>query len=158
MSVPDKVRIREEIISDVLKQHGIGRDEFFGKLRTARHVDARRQVAYRLKDAGFSKVRIAEIIKRNHHTVSYYFGDASARKLSCSAQRRLFRRISGDLQHVVARCAEAEGITIETLVAQWVSERAEHEIAAKARAEMEGDRHGHNQFVREVSGADVPAM
>lgn len=49
-------------------------------------------------------------------------------------RHRVLRLLPPDTRSVVEAYARAEGASVETIIAEWVSERAQHERDAKARA------------------------
>lgn len=134
VAVDEKTAMRNAILSQAMDDFGLTEDEFFGRGHTQDMVAARRKASHNLRKMGLSYTRIAAILKRDHSTIMNYFGDLRARRGAIYGQRRIFRHLSADLCEVIMTIAKDESITIETLMAQWVGERAAYELAAKARA------------------------
>jgi hypothetical protein len=79
ITVATKIAQREQIIADVLRHHGITRDDLFSRWRNADLVEARADAARRLRAAGFTLKAIARALRRDHTTVMYYIDDTRRR-------------------------------------------------------------------------------
>jgi hypothetical protein len=123
------------IVRQVLADHGLDADEFFGRGRFAPLVAARRDAARRLRDSGFSWVQTARILKRNEDTIRCYLTEAmqTARR-DRMRERRAFTFMPADVVEIIIAFAKAENVKPEVLIAQWASERALYEAQAKVRA------------------------
>lgn len=124
-----------EIIKDVLREHMLHADDFFGTLRHRHLVKARRAAALRLRDAGYSCTQSARMMKRNHTTVLNYLDKMPEAKRKRRLFKLLTRNLADDVHHAVVEIAKTEGVSLEVLVAQWVTERTRYEIEAKRRTE-----------------------
>ncbi|MCA6108152.1 hypothetical protein [Bradyrhizobium cenepequi] len=128
------------IISAVLSLHRMHRDDFFGHRRDLHLVAARRDAAHRLREAGFTSGQIGRILKRNHTTVLNYFDglrDGKRRRLN---ERAVLRHVDPELREPIQMIAQAEGVTLEMLIAQWVGERARYEIGRAETADKREEK------------------
>jgi intein-encoded DNA endonuclease-like protein len=126
-----------EIIKEVMREHMLCAEDFFGTLRHQHLVKARRTAARRLRDADYTCMQIARMMKRNHTTVLNYFEQLPESKRKRRLFRVLTRNLSDDVHHAVIDIAKAEGVSLEILVSQWVTERVRYELEAKSRSERE---------------------
>lgn len=131
---PTRVGRAKMIIAAVLKLHQVHPDDFYGTVREAYLVAARREAVVRLVEAGYSPTHIARILKRNHTTILNYLPRMREVKKSRASATRILRHLSEDARQIVIDAAKAEGVPPYVLLAQWVSERARYEAEAKARA------------------------
>jgi predicted transcriptional regulator len=115
------------IIASVLTAHRLHRDDFFGPYREPHLVAARAEAARRLAASGMSASRIGRVLNRHYTTVLNYLG-LKDRKRQRLNERAILRRLDPELRPVVEEIAAAESVTIETLIAQWVGERARFEV------------------------------
>lgn len=130
-----RMQVRHEIIAAMLARHGVTEEEFFGPGRMDDATHARREAAQRLHAAGFRISTIARIIKRSHGTIQYYLRHEYLSKRRDRARATLaLKRISSGISDLVAEIAQDEGISPVLLAMQWIAERAEYEMQAKARA------------------------
>lgn len=60
------------IIKDVLRDHGLKEEEFFGRCRKPFLVAARKSAAIRMHRAGLSRGIIARLVRREKSTIVYY--------------------------------------------------------------------------------------
>ena len=125
----------KSIIRDVLSEHQICADDFFG-LRRDKHLTlARTDAAKRLHAAGYDWSSMARIMKRNHSTVRYYvLSSHRDRKRQYYRDKYAMRFMDAGTREVVLAAAEAEGAKPEVIIAQWVADRALHEAQAKRAA------------------------
>lgn len=114
-------------IDQVLADHRIRSDEFFGPCRTKGLVAARRDAARRLHDLGYSCSKISRAIKRAPATVLNYLPETQERKEIRYAGKRIVSRLAPDLAALVSAIAKAEEVSLEDLIVRWVADRAEGE-------------------------------
>lgn len=129
-----RAAMRKAVIRQAMMDYGLTEGEFFGQSRSPDCFKARSQAAHGLRQIGLSYPRIARILRRTHTTVLNYFPDLREKKGQRYGSRRILRHMAGDIRETIIACAKAEEVTIETLIVQWVGERASYELEAKARA------------------------
>ena len=122
------------IVDRVITEARLHPEEFFSAARERPLVKARMHAASQLVAAKFTPYRIGFFLKRNHSTIAYYLGAEGTSRSSKYYYRRVLRHLSPDHRQAVVDYAASEAVSVEVLVAQWVGERIEHEIRAKARA------------------------
>jgi chromosomal replication initiation ATPase DnaA len=120
------------IIRAVLAERNVAAEDFFSSCREQQLVEARVQVAQQLMAAGYALSSIAKAMKRHHSTILYYLPEFRAAR--SIAHHRIVRLMANDARAALEACVKAEGIPFDLLIAQWVAERALHEVSAKARA------------------------
>jgi len=135
MTVSPYISRGREIIREVMREHMLCADDFFGTLRHRHLVKARRTAALRLRDAGYSCTQVARMLKRNHTTVLNYYEAMPEAKRARRFNRLITRNLSEDMQIAVSAIAKAEGVSLEILISGWVSERVQYELETKHRAE-----------------------
>lgn len=126
-----------EIIKQVMREHMLGAEDFFGTLRHQHLVKARRVAARRLRDAGYSCTQTARMLKRNHTTVLNYLEILPEAKRKRRLMRLLTRHLSDQVHFAVLEIAKSEDVSLEILVSQWVTERVQYEVEARNRSNME---------------------
>jgi hypothetical protein len=135
MADPVMVAKRKKIIADILDAYDITREELLGNRRGGGLMEARRDAANRLLQAGFNKRRIARILRRNHTTIGQYFNESMAiRKRDHIRTAQMLNAVPDDARTVILAVAEADGVHPYTIVREWLVERARFEAEAKARA------------------------
>jgi hypothetical protein len=70
------------IIKDVMREHGVTADEFFGRSHKRQIVQVRVEAIQRMSDAGLKVCMIARLVRKNHTTVGYWL----------RPERRAFRK------------------------------------------------------------------
>ncbi|MFB6449277.1 hypothetical protein [Bradyrhizobium tunisiense] len=131
---PHMVTKRKKIIADILDAYDITREELLGNGRGGGLMEARRDAANRLLHAGFNKLRIARILRRNHTTIGQYFNESMGTiKRDRIRVARLLDAVPHDARSVITAVAEADGVHPYTIVREWLVERARFEAEAKAR-------------------------
>lgn len=128
-----------KIIKAVLLEHGVTAEAFFSKRRHDRLVEARVDAAQRLERKGYTVARISRLLKREYSVVAgYLHPDWRARRKkrvrNNAVRFRAFRLLGKEIGMFVIEYAEAEGVSFDVLLAEWISERARYEVEAKARA------------------------
>lgn len=135
LPMPPKSVLRQTIIADIVKHHRLDPDRFFSRSQLPELCAARKDAAHRLREAGFSKRRIGQILKRDRSTITFYFNPQMAeRKRSRRRIYQLLESLAPDIRDIVGAISSAEQISPVTIITEWVNERARHEAAAKARA------------------------
>lgn len=135
VAMPDKAVIRRGIISDVLKLHRLSDEEFFSRSKMAELVAARKDAANRLRKAGFTPGHIAKILRRERTTVVHYFSDGMVEvKRGRGRLYKILYSLPDDVRGTIEELAKAEEASPYTILREWISERARHEAAARARA------------------------
>jgi hypothetical protein len=135
MADPVMVAKRKKIIAGILDAYDITREELLGNRRGGGLMEARRDAANRLLQAGFNKRRIARILRRNHTTIGQYFNEAMASsKRERIRTAKMLDAVPDDARAVIIAVAEADGVHPYTIVREWLVERARFEAEAKARA------------------------
>jgi intein/homing endonuclease len=124
-----------EVIKEVMREHMLCEEDFFGTLRHQHLVKARRTAALRLRDIGYSCTQTARLLKRNHTTILNYLDNMPEAKRKRRIFKLLTRNLTDDVHNAVLDMAKAEGVALEILISQWVSERVAHEVESKRRAE-----------------------
>ena len=124
------------IIKAVLNNHSLHADDFFGTSRVDYLVAARIDAATRMHARGYSHNRIADMLCRERSTITHYLNPGlRIVKRNRLRQTRAVKLLAPDTASFVLAFANAEQIAPEMLIARWVSERANYEIEARARAE-----------------------
>ena len=135
MTALDKGNIRDRTIADVLRKHGLKAAELYSRSSAEDIVEARREIATRLKSSGFRVVAIARILKRTPGLIEHYLRpNYPDRKRNYARASCALKKIPRGLSDLVAEIAKAEGISPTTLAAEWIAERATYEAQQKARA------------------------
>lgn len=135
IQMPKRTEARQRILKQVMDKYDVTPEEFFGKRRNADVVDARKEAARRLLDAGFDKASISRILRRDHTTIEYYFsGDRNGTKLKRVRLYRLLLALPDEVRIGIERLADARGIAAYALAHQWLVERAAIELGAKVAA------------------------
>lgn len=135
IAMPEKSAIRHAIIAGVLKRHRVTLEELTSRCKLAEAVAARKEAARLLLDAQFTPRRVGEILKRDRSTVEYWFNPISTEKKR--ERKRVYKilySLEPDVREVVDQFAQAENVSPQTIVREWIAERARHEAATKARA------------------------
>lgn len=122
-----------ETIEQVIAEHRLHRDDFFGRYRDTHLVAARRDAARRLTALGFSSPMIARIMKRNRTTILGYLPHLQETKKARYAAKRIIDRLAPDMAALVVAFAKAEEISVEQIIVRWVADRAEGEAHALLR-------------------------
>lgn len=126
---------RRAIIRAAIEGTGFTQGEVFGRGKSKGLHIVRTRIALELRRIGLSTTRIGQIMgRRDHTTILNYFGNSASRKGQRYTHRRIFRHLSSGQCEVITAIAKAEDTSIEALMAQWVGERADCEMKAKARA------------------------
>lgn len=134
IGMPEKAVLRKQIIADVLRNHRLGRVEFFGRSRFDELCAARKDAARRLRDAGFTTGHIARILRRERTTILHYFGEAMAQRKRIHNQNyRLLESLAAEVREAILQIAEIEHTTPAAVVREWLSERAKYELDEKRR-------------------------
>lgn len=132
---PTRMQRLAIIIDSVTRVHGVTLDEIKGTSRAAYLVDARRDAACRLRAAGFTITRIAQILERDNSTIDYYvYGKRKATKRADARAAAMLFSVPEVTRETIKAVAEAEGVSIRTIVAEWLTERATYEHDARKRA------------------------
>lgn len=125
----------KSIIRDVLKEHQICADDFFGLRRDKHLTAARYDAAQRLRHADYSWSAIGRLMKRNHSTIRHYcLPDRRQRQKEVYRDKWAMRFMDAGTREVVLAFAEAHDTKPEVIIAQWVADRADYEAREKARA------------------------
>jgi hypothetical protein len=124
-----------QIVSEVLLDHRIHPDDFFGYARDEHLVKARKDCAERLSAAGYSAQEIGRMMKRDHTTILNYFPKLRESKNRRYITNKLLEILPPDIREIVQAFAKAEGVSISVLIAQWVGERATYEAEVKIEAD-----------------------
>lgn len=66
--------LASQTLLDVATEHHLDPTQVIGNRQSSAHIHARVEMTKRLRDAGYSFRRIAQIINRDHTTVSRYLG------------------------------------------------------------------------------------
>ncbi len=124
-----------KIINSVLLDHGICREDLLGRSRLTQLVEARKDAACRLSDAGYSRGMIARFLKRDHHTIVYYLdGRVQQMKNEKDRNRSPLYWLEPHVRQAVQEAAACEGVPVRDIIARWVADRAGWESAQKVRA------------------------
>jgi len=135
IAMPAKAVIRRDIIAGVLKRHRLCSEEFFSRSTMGELVAARREAAALLLQAGFTPGHVAKILKRERTTIAHYFSEAaSERKRSRSRVYKILYSLPPDVRSIIEGVAKADQASPHVIIREWISERAQHEAAARARA------------------------
>jgi hypothetical protein len=129
IQMPEKVRARQEILDMVCVEYGVTMEDLLGKRRMPVFVDARKDAARRLSEIGFSISRIAQILKRDHTTIEFYFGKKEMRQRTGDhpSGYRMRMWLPEDLRAAIGACAARRGITPSAVFLEWLRERAAQE-------------------------------
>jgi predicted transcriptional regulator len=123
-----------DVIKAVLAEHRIHPEDLFGLSREPHLVAARIDAAKQMRALGYSHRKIGEILKRDRTCITHYLDPKIREKKRRRLQQtRLFQGLSADVQSIVEQIAIAEGVSLKSLMAEWVSERALYEAEAKRR-------------------------
>lgn len=135
ITMPDKTFLRQKILAEVMRDHGVTRSELLGNDRHLGVITARKDAARRLLNAGFPAVRVGEILNRSRWTILTYFNQQSQRiKRDRIRLDKMLDALPEDVQAIIRSVAKAEQVHPYTIVKEWLSERALCEAQAKARA------------------------
>lgn len=114
----------KSIIRDVLKEHQICADDFFGIRRDKHLTLARTDAAKRLHEAGYDWSSIARMMRRNHSTVRYYvLSTHRDRKRQYYRDKYAMRYMDEETRSAVLTIAESQSVKPEQLIASWIAER-----------------------------------
>jgi len=123
--LPVKLKLRKNILAAVCFEHRVSLDELLGRGRTADLTDARKDAAHRLHKAGFSKKRIAQILRRDHSTVFYYFDQKLIdAKRDWTRNYRMLGMLPPEVAAIVQREAIGRGVMPYEVIVDWVIDRA----------------------------------
>lgn len=126
----DRQTKRKQILSAVMAEHGFGSEDFFSRRRTDDLVDARRDAAKRLLAAGFAPRRVAEILKRNVSTITYYAsGEMKSQKRWRARVWRLLHMLPNEDRETIQRLATARCVSPYDMARDWLIERARFEAS-----------------------------
>lgn len=124
-----------EIIKAVLLDYAISREDLLGRSRLPQLVEARKDAARRLSDAGYGRGMIARFLKRDHHTIVYYLdGRIQQAKNENNRNRQPLYWLEPHVRQTVQEVAASEGVPVRDVIARWVADRAGWETAQKVRA------------------------
>jgi predicted transcriptional regulator len=112
------------IIREVLTEHWVNADDFFGSSRAPVFVAARIDVAQRLRAAGLTDTLVARAMKRDRATVANYFPERRRYKRRRYEVETLLRKLAPEQRKVVQEAARAEDISVQMLVVRWIAECA----------------------------------
>ena len=133
-AMSDRAELRKKIISAVLEEYELTSSQFFSKRRPMIVVEARKQAANLLREAGFSWNRVAQILKMDQSTVRHYadrrYGD---RKRHRQRAIHAFARLPDPSKDFIARLAEKKGISIISMMIGWILDRVEIEGGQSCR-------------------------
>jgi len=131
---PKMVEARKRIISQILDDYDITREELLGSRRYGGLMEARRDAAHRLRHAGFNTRRIGKILRRDHTTICQYFSEKTVlRKLNRVRTAKLIEAVPEDTRAAITRAAEAKGVHPYTIVREWLIERGKLESCNSMR-------------------------
>ncbi|MCS3690921.1 helix-turn-helix domain-containing protein [Bradyrhizobium elkanii] len=127
VAFPPHVSETREIVRAAMRKFLVDSSEFFSISREQHIVAARREVALRLKDRGYSLARIGRILARHRSTVKVYLSDdmRSAKQARYIAKSGRVVRIKPQYFEGLQRLAELTGTSIEAIVNQAVSDTLE---------------------------------
>lgn len=124
-----------KIINEVLHEHELCADDFFGLRRDKHLTTARYDAAQRLRAAGYGWSAIGRLMKRNHSTVRHYcLPERRQRQMESYRDKWAMRLMDAGTREIVFAAARAEGTKPGIIIAQWVNERASYEAQAKRAA------------------------
>jgi hypothetical protein len=131
--LPERAETRRKIIADVLAAYEMDADELFNN-KTRNHAvsDARRDAVRMLRDAGFTRSQITRIMKIHHSSVDFYLSPNY--RIKRKQEMRVLHAHSMLPSHAkdaVAKIAERDGVKLFAMLAQWIEERAQIEIAQR---------------------------
>lgn len=129
----DKVKIRDDILASVSRNHAVSLKELMGASRSPEAVAARADAAQRLSMAGFRGTRIAQILKRDRTVVDDYLHGRYRGGRDDGRFNSLGAHLPLDIRHVILETARLSRTTPEVVIAEWLRERAQYELDAKSR-------------------------
>ena len=132
---PTRAEIRKAIFADVLSKYAIEEPELFSDNRDPDLVQARREIAFRLRKAGFETSHIARALHRDRSTIHYYFD--SLEQENSKDRSRLSSRarvLPEEVRRVIEEFARLKNVPPWRILSEWITERASYEID-RARAE-----------------------
>lgn len=136
LPVPDEAKA---IVRDTIKGFDLTEEDFFGKDRHPRCVDARSSAATRMHGKGLSLSTIARAIGRDRHTVMYYLDGGVSRAVRYFRKhgRLALSRLTFCESEYVAKAALERRMQPLDLICSWVSERIAIEKSANNNVEQE---------------------
>lgn len=133
VAMADKEQLRRKIIRDVALQHGVAPDEIRGRGRTGELMEARIEAAKQLRLAGFSLVRIGQLLRRDRTVVRYYLNSSPSTAHKLHNMPAAVRYLPQAAREAIIEIAECQQTTPAMIVKEWLTERALYEIEAKQK-------------------------